>query len=294
MSHTPLGTLFVVATPIGNLSEISPRTRETLSRVAVVAAEDTRRSGMLLAHMALKKPMISLHKFNERSRLEELTAVLERGEDLALVTDGGTPAISDPGFRLVAEAHAIGAPVRAVAGPSAVVAALSVSGLPADRFTFVGFLPSRAPERRALLPELASRSETLVIYEAPHRLVAAVADLAAQFGPRPAVLCRELTKLHEEVQRSTLTQLAESVASRQSILGECVLVIAGAGASNAPALAIESEDAATLLAFALALQAEQGDARRACARVARRTDRPRREITSRLRALGALGEDAAQ
>ncbi len=292
MSHTPLGTLFVVATPIGNLSEISPRMRETLSRVAVVAAEDTRRSGMLLAHMALKKPMISLHKFNERSRLEELTAVLERGENLALVSDGGTPAISDPGFRLVAEAHAIGAPVRAVAGPSAVVAALSVSGLPADRFAFVGFLPSRATERRALLPELAIRSETLVIYEAPHRLVAAVADLAAQFGPRQVVLCRELTKLHEEVQRSTLPQLAESIASRESILGECVLVIAGGEASNAPAQAMEEEDAATLRAFALALQAEQGDARRACARVARQIGRPRREITSRVRALGALGEDA--
>ncbi len=291
MSNTSYGTLFVVATPIGNLSEISPRMRETLARASMVAAEDTRRSGLLLLHLSLKKPLISLHKFNERARLDELMSVLERGEHLALITDGGTPAISDPGYRLVAAAHALGAPVRAVAGPSAVVAALSVSGLPADRFTFVGFLPSRASERRALLPDLVARPETLVIYEAPHRLANALADLAAQFGARPAVLCRELTKLHEEVRRATLPELAQDVAGRESVLGECVLVIAGAETAPERVAAVGDADLASLRAFALALQAEQGDPRRACARLARQSAQPRREITARLRALAAIGED---
>ena len=292
MSDTSYGTLFVVATPIGNLSEISPRMRETLARVSMVAAEDTRRSGLLLSHLSLKKPLISLHKFNERARLDELMSALERGEHLALITDGGTPAISDPGYRLVAAAHALGAPVRVVAGPSAVVAALSVSGLPADRFTFVGFLPSRTSERRALLPDLVARPETLVIYEAPHRLADALTDLAAQFGARPAVLCRELTKLHEEVRRATLPELAQDVAGRESVLGECVLVIAGAETAPERVAAVDEADLASLRAFALALQAEQGDPRRACARLARQSGQPRREITARLRTLAAMGEDA--
>lgn len=227
---TEPGTLFVVATPIGNLGDFSARAREVLASVAAIAAEDTRHTRQLLAAHGIATPLLALHEHNEASQAPALVARLSRGESLALVSDAGTPLMSDPGFLLVRAARAAGLRVSPIPGACAAVAALSVAGLPADRFVFEGFLPAKAAARRARLAELASEPRTLVIYEAPHRLADTLADLVdACGGARPAVLARELTKLHERVIGDSLSELVRWAASdAHAAQGELVLLIGGA------------------------------------------------------------------
>ncbi len=235
MSAPSRGRLLVVATPLGNLGDLSPRAVRALGEADLVAAEDTRRTLPLLTHLGLSKPLVSSHKFNEASKLDGLLGALGEGKTIALVTDGGTPAISDPGHRLVAAALAAGHVVVAIAGPSAVAAALSVAGFPADRFRFAGFLPAAAAARRRALTALAGEPETLVFYEAPHRVLKALDAMIEALGDREAALCRELTKLHEEVLRARLSAIRTSLAARDAIRGEIVLVVAGAGSEGSGA-----------------------------------------------------------
>jgi 16S rRNA (cytidine1402-2'-O)-methyltransferase len=224
------GTLQVVATPIGNLADLSSRARAVLAAAAVIAAEDTRHTRALLQSLGLSTPLVSLHAHNEAQRVPELLARLAHGEDVALVSDAGTPLLSDPGFELVRSAAAAGFEVRTVPGPSAITAALAVAGLPTRRFCFEGFLPARARERRDALGELARETRTLVLFEAPHRIVATLEELVAQFGAsRQAVVARELTKAHETLYRGTLGQLLTRARGDQNFArGEITLVIEGA------------------------------------------------------------------
>jgi 16S rRNA (cytidine1402-2'-O)-methyltransferase len=235
MTHPPRdppapsrGTLWVVATPIGNLGDLSRRAIEVLQGVDVVACEDTRRTGLLLQHLGLKKPMRSLHEHNERARLGEILERLGAGQNVALVSDAGTPLLSDPGFVLVREAARSGYVVSAVPGASAALAALVVSALPPYPFTVLGFAPPRSGKRRIFLRRFAELDTTLVLFESPHRVLATLDDAIAVLGERPAALGRELTKLHEEVLRGSLTELRAALGLRPSIKGELVLVIAGA------------------------------------------------------------------
>lgn len=223
------GTLYVVATPIGNVEDLSPRARETLAQVSLVAAEDTRHAGQLLTRLGIEARLLSLHEHNEAARLPELLEHLQAGESVALVSDAGTPLISDPGFRLVAAARAAGLPVSPVPGPCAAIAALSVAGLPTDRFHFEGFLPARSGPRRSRLTTLRGRSETLVFYESVHRILEMLADATDVLGPdRSAGVGRELTKLHESWYRGPLGGLAGSVgADTTALKGEYVVVVAG-------------------------------------------------------------------
>ena len=248
MSQQP-GVLYVVATPIGNLADISERARQVLAAVHVVAAEDTRHSGSLLAHLGVKAPLVSLHDHNEAERAPLLVARLQAGESVALVSDAGTPLISDPGFDLVRAARAAGITVTPVPGASALVAALSVSGLPTDRFVFEGFLPAKQAARRERLAALASETRTLVFYESVHRLQESLHDMVTAFGPgRRAVLARELTKLHEGVRDATLQELAAWAGSDPAAAkGEVVLMVAGAVAAPAQALEAEAERVLKLL-----------------------------------------------
>jgi len=224
------GTLFIVATPIGNLGDISDRARSTLREVELIAAEDTRHSGQLLAQFGIDTPLLALHEHNEAARVAELIARLQAGASIALISDAGTPLVSDPGYRLVAAAGAAGIDVRPIPGACAAIAALSVAGLPTDRFAFEGFLPQRRAARRARLETLTHETRTLVFYEAPHRLGEALEDLAAVLGPtRQAVVARELTKLHETVYRGDLARLAACAATDANMVrGEAVVVVAGA------------------------------------------------------------------
>ena len=229
------GTLLVVATPIGNLADLSPRAREALRKAALIAAEDTRHTRALLQAMDVGTPLVSLHAHNEPQRVPELLARLAAGEDVALVSDAGTPLLSDPGFELVSRAAEAGFAVHTIPGPSAITAALAVAGLPTHRFCFEGFLPARAAERRATLASLAHEARTLVFFEAPHRIRATLADLAAQFGAeRQAVVARELTKAHETLYRGTLGELAARAAREENFArGELTLIVHGAAAAAA-------------------------------------------------------------
>jgi 16S rRNA (cytidine1402-2'-O)-methyltransferase len=224
------GVLYVVATPIGNLGDVSARAREILAGASVVAAEDTRHSGRLLRELGLERPLVSLHEHNERGRVAELVGRLQGGESVALVSDAGTPLVSDPGYLLVAAAVEAGIAVAPVPGPSAAIAALSASGLPCDRFCFEGFLPARAAARRQRLAELAAEARTLVLYEAPHRIAECLADLAAACGPgRRACVARELTKKFETFYRGTLGELAARAGSDADMArGESVVIVEGA------------------------------------------------------------------
>jgi 16S rRNA (cytidine1402-2'-O)-methyltransferase len=223
------GGLYVVATPIGNLGDLSPRAREVLTSAVVIAAEDTRHSGALLHHFGIRTPLISLHEHNERERAPQLIARMQAGEAVALVSDAGTPAISDPGFELVRAAAAAGVETFAIPGPCAAIAALSIAALPTTRFCFEGFLPARSAARRARLADLRGESRTLVFYESPHRVVKMLADCAAVFGAaRLGVVARELTKLHETLYRGTLETLCTRAAADSHITrGELVLIVAG-------------------------------------------------------------------
>jgi 16S rRNA (cytidine1402-2'-O)-methyltransferase len=224
------GTLFVVATPIGNLGDLSPRALETLKSVAAICAEDTRHTRQLLAHFGLDKPLLALHEHNEGEAVAPLVARLQAGDSLALVSDAGTPLVSDPGFRLVRAARAAGITVSPVPGASALVAALSVAGLPSDRFVFEGFLPAKANARRERLAALAGEPRTLIFYESSHRIEETLGDAAAAFGAdRRAVVARELTKLFETVLDGTLAELAQRVcADPNQRKGEFVLLVQGA------------------------------------------------------------------
>jgi 16S rRNA (cytidine1402-2'-O)-methyltransferase len=224
------GRLYVVATPIGNLGDLSARARAVLESVGLIAAEDTRHTGSLLKHFAIRTPLMSLHEHNEKQRASEVVLRLQQGTSVALVSDAGTPAISDPGFELVRAAAAAGIDIVAVPGACAAIAALSIGALPTDRFCFEGFLPARTAARRERLGELADEARTLVFYESPHRIAAMLEDCAACFGAqRGAVVAREITKLHEAVYRGSLAELVTRAAQDADFSrGEIVLIIAGA------------------------------------------------------------------
>jgi 16S rRNA (cytidine1402-2'-O)-methyltransferase len=219
------GTLYVVATPIGNLSDLSARAAETLGKVAAIACEDTRQTRKLLNHLSIDRPLVAFHEHNERERSAELVARLTAGESLALVSDAGTPLISDPGYRLIDAALEAGIAVVPIPGPCAAIAALSASGLPTDAFYFGGFLPPKATQRRKLLESLRSLEATLIFYEAPHRIVECVEDIEAALGNRNIVLAREITKMYEEFLRGTAGELSATLKTRDSIKGEFTVLI---------------------------------------------------------------------
>ncbi len=285
MAKTP-ATLWIVATPIGNLEDLSPRARRILGEVDLVVCEDTRHSGRLLAVFGLKARLASLHEHNEERETPGLIARLEAGESIALISDAGTPLLSDPGFRLVRAAAAAGITVSPVPGPSAVLAALSVAGLPTDRFVFEGFLPARATARRARLDALAAESRTLVFFEAGNRVADLLRDAAAAFGgARAAVVARELTKLHESLYRGPLGALAEQLAvDPDASRGETVVLIAGSPA----AAAAEGDEQA--LAQLLPALLEELPPSRAVRIAAKLTGVPRRRAYELALKLGA--EDA--
>jgi 16S rRNA (cytidine1402-2'-O)-methyltransferase len=228
------GRLQVVATPIGNLADLTARAREALAAADVIAAEDTRHTAALLQALGIARPLISLHQHNESQRAGALLARLAEGETIALVSDAGTPLISDPGYELVRRAAAAGFEVTVIPGVSAITAALAVAGLPTDRFCFEGFLPARASERRAALAALAHERRTLVFFEAPHRIAAALDDMASELGSgREALVARELTKAHETLYRGTLGELARRAREDVNLArGEITLVVRGAAASE--------------------------------------------------------------
>ena len=275
------GRLDVIATPIGNIGDLSSRAREALAAADLVLAEDTRRTGTLLTACGISRPLLSLHDHNEAQRCEPLLARLRAGEVLALVSDAGMPLLSDPGFVLVRAAAAAGIEVRAIAGPSAITAALAVAGLPTDRFVFEGFLPSAAGARCEALQRLALEPRTVVLFEAPHRIAAALAELAAAFGAqRSAVVARELTKLHESVYRGTLESLAARASSDADLArGEITLVIAGNPAA--------AEGDAALLARVLPLLLKDLPPARAAALGAQISGVPRRIAYDQAMQLGA-------
>jgi 16S rRNA (cytidine1402-2'-O)-methyltransferase len=266
------GALIVVATPIGNLGDLSSRAAEALREADLVLAEDTRRTGKLLAHVGSEVRQLSLHEHNERERAEEVVARLDEGARLVLVSDAGTPAVSDPGYRLISAVVAAGHRVEAVPGASALLTALVVSGLPTDRVAFEGFLPRRGAARRVRLAELAGERRTLVLYVSPHRAVDDLTDLGAALGgDRPAALCRELTKRHEEVRRGPLDALAASVAD--GVRGELTLVVGGA-----PAPAPEVVTDAELVARVRTREADGVRRKVAIAEVAQAAGVPKRAV----------------
>ena len=225
----PPGTLYVVATPLGNLGDLTPRAAELLRSVPVVAAEDTRRTRGLLTHLGASPRLLSFHGHSGRGRLETLLGILADGRDVALVTDAGTPVVSDPGADLVSAVRAAGHAVVPIPGVSAVATALSVCGFPGDRYLFLGFVPRKGAERQRLLARAAAEEWTVVFFEAPTRLAALLADLAGLCGPaREAAVARELTKMHEEIRRGTLEELRAHYAASEA-RGEITVVLAGAG-----------------------------------------------------------------
>jgi len=274
------GTLYVVATPIGNLADLSQRAVDTLRQVALVLAEDTRVSRTLLAHYGVEARLQSYHDHNERQMADKAMAMLLGGHDLALLSDAGTPIVADPGLHLLQRAQDQRVAVRVVPGPSAVTAALSVAGMPAERFVFEGFLPARQAARRRRLQALAAEPRTLVFLETPHRIAACLADMAAAFGAeRPGFVGRDLTKLFESHYRDALVTLhAPFAAGGEDARGELVLVVAGAEPAAAPegVATVAADRVLDVLAAAL----PPGEAARLAARI---TGEPRNRIYARLR-----------
>lgn len=268
------GTLYLVSTPIGNLADLSERAIKTLSEVDFVAAEDTRNSGLLLSRLGISRPMISYFEHNKRERGEEIAARLQAGESCALVTDAGTPAVSDPGEDLVALCASRGIRVSAVPGPVASIAALTLSGLPTGRFCFEGFLPPVKSKRIARLKELAGEKRTLLFHEAPHKLSRTLDDLAAVFGgSRRIAICRELTKLNEEILRTTLEDAAARYKETEP-RGEFVLVVEGA-----PDAAEQPANQALPLAEQVLKYEKEGLSRKdAIKRVAHERNLPKNEV----------------
>ena len=270
--------LHIVATPIGNLGDITLRALATLAGADAILAEDTRMSRRLLDHYEIQSPMIAYHEHNAAQARPMLLRRLSEGQALALISDAGTPLISDPGYRLVAEAAAVGITIRSLPGPSAALAALTVGGLPTDRFFFEGFLPAKSAARRARLNAIARIPATLVIYEAPSRLADSLSDLAAELGPRPAVVARELTKLHEETRRGDLLSLATHYGSSKAPKGEIVLLVGPPAEQAAPAVEeLDDEIRAALATLSV---------RDAANAIAARTGLPRREVYARALQLG--------
>jgi 16S rRNA (cytidine1402-2'-O)-methyltransferase len=268
-----IGALVLCGSPIGNVADASPRLRSTLESADVIAAEDTRRLRRLASDLGIRvgAEVVSYYEANERARVPQLVERMAAGATVALITDAGMPAISDPGYRLVRAAAEAGVPVRAVPGPSSVTTALAVSGLASDRWVFEGFLPRGAGERRTRLHELASERRTIVLLESPRRVERLLAELAEVFGAdRPAVLCRELTKTYEEVVRLPLGGLAAWAAERD-VRGEVTLVVGGAPDPPAP-------DAADLAALVQAREATGLDRKTAMSEVARASGVPRRDV----------------
>jgi 16S rRNA (cytidine1402-2'-O)-methyltransferase len=239
------GTLYVVATPLGNLEDITVRALRVLKEVHLIAAEDTRHSRKLLAHYGISTPLTSYYDWIERHKAAQLVEELKRGKSMALISDAGTPGIADPGFHLIREAIAAGLRIEAVPGPSAVAAALSVAGLPTDRFVFEGFVPARRSARRRFFAALAQEPRTVVVYEAARRLVPSLQDLHEVLGPRQVVVVRELTKMFEEILRGRVDELLRQLEQRlgdQSLQGEVTLLLAGGEAT--PQVAVEDITAA--------------------------------------------------
>jgi 16S rRNA (cytidine1402-2'-O)-methyltransferase len=271
------GTLYIVATPIGNLEDITLRALRVLKEADLIACEDTRRTRKLLSHYQISRPTISYHQHNERQRSAQLIQALEEGKIVALVSDAGTPLVSDPGFRLVEDATARSIPVVPVPGPSAILAALSASGLPSERFMFAGFLPSRRSARLSRLEELVQTDATLILFEAPHRIQATLADMRAVLGERSCVIARELTKLHESFVRGPLSEVQ---LSDNATRGEIVLIV-GPADQKQPAPADRqsnpiSEDLTRMI------REEELDQKAALKRVARQRGISRSEAYRRL------------
>lgn len=267
------GTLYLVPTPIGNLGDLSPRAAETLAQADFIAAEDTRVTLKLLNHFGIKKPLVAYYRHNTQAGGQTILRRILAGESCALVSDAGTPAVSDPGEELVALCVEHGICVCALPGPCALTTALSVSGLPTGRFTFEGFLAMNKKNRRAHLTSLVGEERTMVFYEAPHKLTATLADLCEVFGPeRPVALCRELTKLHEQVIRTTLGQAAQRYES-ETPRGEFVVVVAGA--QPAP---VETADPHDALEQVWALREEGLSLKDAVRQVSKQLDLPRNQL----------------
>jgi 16S rRNA (cytidine1402-2'-O)-methyltransferase len=267
------GRIDVVATPIGNLADLSPRARETLASADLIAAEDTRHTGAMLRMLGIDRPLVSLHEYNEGNRRDELLAKLARGARIALVSDAGTPLVSDPGFLLVRAALDAGVAVHAVPGPSAVLAALAMSGLAPDRFCFEGFLPARSAARREQLRALAREPRTLVFFEAPHRIMETLSDIRDEFGAdRRAAVAREISKVHESVYRGSVAELLDIGGKDPNFArGEITLVVAGVPAGDAA-----PDDA--FVARALDLLARELPPARAAAVVAQLTGRRKADV----------------
>lgn len=273
------GTLYLVATPIGNLADMTQRALAVLREVDLIACEDTRRTQTLLNHFGIKTKMLSYHEHNERERAAEIGELLQRGTNVAIVSDAGTPGISDPGFRLVNTAYACGARVVPVPGAVAFIAALVASGLPTDEFFFGGFLPARSTQRRARLSQVRALDSTLVFYEAPHRIAQTLADAREILGERQAAVARELTKLHEEIARGRLSELALRFAAEGAARGEMVLVIDRTRLDAETATENSDSDIAARVA---ALESEGLDNRSALKRAARELGLSRPEAYRRL------------
>ncbi len=222
------GSLYIVSTPIGNLDDITLRALKILRHVDLIAAEDTRRTRRLLSHFDIHIPLVSYFEHNELKRLDKLLSHLKTGKEIALVSDAGTPGISDPGYRLIKQAIESGIPVIPIPGPSAIIAALSISGLPTDSFTFVGFLPKKGGKRRKLLDKLGDLNGTSILYESPHRLMETLEDLHHVCGDRQITVTRELTKAFEEVIRGRISEIIDTLKNRR-IKGEITIVLAGKG-----------------------------------------------------------------
>ena len=267
----PAPGLHVVATPLGNLEDITIRALKVLAGADAILAEDTRHTARLLERHGIRRPLQSYHEHSPPAARQRIVARLREGAALALVSDAGTPLISDPGVKLVREAIAAGVDVHAVPGPSAALTALTVSGLASERFLFAGFPPQKKQARRRFLEELKEERATLVLFESPHRIAESLSDMAEVFGPRPAALCRELTKMHEEVLRAPLPDLAAMMAARERVRGEITLVIAPPDA--APAAASEDD-----LRAALAEALTRMPAGKAAAVVAKRFGLKKREV----------------
>jgi len=280
--RTMNGTLYIVATPIGNLEDITQRALRVLREADLVACEDTRRTRVLLNHFGIKTRTISYHEHNERERAEEICKLLASGKNVALVSDAGTPLINDPGFRVANAAIEQDLRVVPIPGPTAFVSGLVASGLPSDEFYFAGFLPARANARRARLEELSAIPATLIFYEAPHRISATLKDALDTLGNRQAAVARELTKLHEEIARGSLSTLTERFGSDSRARGEMVLIISGAAASDSHFKATESSGEIQPLSQCLAgrvseLESEGLDAKAALKKAARELGMKRAE-----------------
>jgi 16S rRNA (cytidine1402-2'-O)-methyltransferase len=274
--HPPLAPgLYVVATPIGNRSDITLRAIRTLAAVDLVAAEDTRDTTRLLRGYGIEAKLISYHEHNEAQRTPELLSRLQAGERIALVSDAGTPSVSDPGYRLIQAAAAAGLAVVPVPGVSAAVSALSVSGLPTDSFLFMGFAPKKEGRRRQFIKDLAHQPHTLVIYESPRRILDLLAEMEAVLGPRRAVLAREMTKRHEEFLRGSLAEIRAALESRAEIKGEITLLVAGAPKDAAADWAVVEA------ALAEALAAGRGSLSSITKAIAKAHHRPRAEVYAR-------------